>query len=116
MQQLLDFIAFVLAVEAMMNAWFYGSLLKEVQTKVADRFELFGCSFCLAYHVPWILAFALWLPAQWCLDPWNNIPRALLYSLAATTLVHFMQRDHPLVADDDAEPDDPNATPVSDKT
>lgn len=113
MLHLVDFIALALASSLCVTDWFNSELFKNVREKLEARTdklgELAGCPFCLSHHTTFWLAVLLWLPAQLLPDGWHELPRCVLYILAATTIVHFLQ-DAPPFSHDEELPDN-HATP-----
>lgn len=107
MTALIDFIALVLAGDACVTAWFYGSIFEEKKKKITDRGgligELFDCPTCLSYHVAWILTLAFWIPSQLLPEPWSYLTRFPLYSLAATDLIHWLQGERPIRTEEEVE-------------
>jgi hypothetical protein len=111
MYVLLDFAALVLAGDAVITAWFYGSIFENRRAYFEKRGgllgELMGCSLCLSYHVCLWLALLLWLTIQLCSNLPGNwpllafLPRAVLYAFAATDLVHWLQGDRPIPVEED---------------
>ncbi len=101
MSYAIDFVAVVFAVAALMTAWFYGSLFERWREYAKEREHTFfgalvTCPLCLAYHLSFWVVVLLWLPIVLLPAPWNELPRALLYALAATTLVHYVHGVLPL--------------------
>lgn len=109
----LDFIAIALAGDAIATAWFYGSIFANWREALEERGgklgELAGCVLCLSYHICFALTLLLWLSIQLASillpDQWSvlaYLPRALLYALAATDLVHWLQGERPIPVDDES--------------
>lgn len=111
MTEFLDFIALALAANSVQTAWLYGSLFDSLRGYFDARKktffgELMTCPLCLPYHVAFWTAVILWLPAQLLSDPWDTYPRLVLYSLAVTTIIHFLQGVLPLEETNEEEKDD----------
>jgi hypothetical protein len=89
-----DFIVLALAARACLDAWFEGSLFADwrARAEVWDNWlgVLLGCRFCLAYHMPWLVLAAAYVPGLWLEAPWQLLSRLPLYSLAITTLLHAL--------------------------
>lgn len=103
--ELPDALCLVPAVCALLEAWSKGSIFEPVRAVLEEpphRFglllaelsraaldvlkptaakaaELLRCSFCLSYHVPWLLLVALWAAGRY-----NDVALLPLHSLAAT--------------------------------
>lgn len=101
MTNIINLIALVFAVSAVLDAWFYGSIFSTWRAKlqawrggdgVKGFFgDLLTCSFCSAYHLPWLMGLLI-LPSFF----WNNVLTTLLtlpiYSLAITKLVVMLRK------------------------
>lgn len=68
-------------------------LLDWVDSRVPDWVALpFACSFCLSYHIPWILTLLFLVPA-WLSPLWLSILfRIPLWSLAATGALNLLYK------------------------
>jgi hypothetical protein len=96
---LLNFVALMLAADAINTAWFFGSLFdkQRVYFKGIGGFfgELLTCQICLAYHISFWTAVILWVPGLFFQEPISSITRLPLYAFAITDVVHLMQLVHP---------------------
>lgn len=108
---LLDFIAIIGAVGAVVNAWMHrGGLFEDWRDRLevwasnpsdetgpaakslswayhgtrARIAQLFNCRFCLSYHVAFWLIVLFYLPSLWLAPPWSLLVKLPIYSLAAT--------------------------------
>jgi len=96
----MELLVLALAAQSILTAWFQeGGLfancrgkyeaLKITGSKLA---KLLTCAECFAYHATFWVVALLWLPAALLPAPWHLFPKAVLYSLAATTIVHWLTR------------------------
>jgi hypothetical protein len=71
--------------------------------KRSDTFfgELMTCPMCLPYHVSFWLLILLWIPLESLAAPWDLLIRVPIYSLAITTLIHYMQGVLPVEVEDE---------------
>lgn len=96
--------AWILAVDALLTAWFYGSIFQK-PFEMFERWEedsrsgikrwfgeLFTCPMCLSYHVTfWYGLIFLGLPALFLPYPYEDYAYYITYSLAVTDIVHWLQ-------------------------
>ena len=95
-----DLIALTLAADAILTAWFYGSIFesarkyfKKLEGLIA---ELTSCRLCFSYHPPfWLLllyACSFFVESEVC----KFLIKLPIYSLAVTDVVHFLQQIRPI--------------------
>jgi hypothetical protein len=100
MQHLIDFIAVILAADAITSAWFYGSIFEDSREFFAKQkgllAELMSCTFCLPYHICFWTIVLLWATAQTLPEHLAIVPRSILYTFAATDAVHWLQGERPI--------------------
>lgn len=98
--QLLDFIALVLAADALTTAWFYGSIFDNWRNKLDKKggfwAGLFSCPLCLSYHIPWLLLMPFLITSLFLSSPWDLVAKLPIYSIAITDLVHWLHEIRPI--------------------
>lgn len=95
MNILCDVLLIALAANAMLTAWFDGSIFAKWRATLElrdDKFsELMSCPLCLSYHFAFWLTLLLFI-GQFIGYPWSGIVRLPIMALAATDVVHWLWR------------------------
>lgn len=96
---IIDLIVLILAADAVITAWFYGTLFENMRTKLENKSglfgELLGCPLCLSYHICFWLSLLLILVNSCSSPELVNFFKFPFYGLAATDIVHFLQQIRP---------------------
>lgn len=116
---ILDFLALILATDAIVTAWFHGSIFERPRTyfKTSSGLlaELMSCPLCFSYHAAFWLMLLIAGPASLLPAPWSDLLKLVLYSLATTDVVHFLQQIRP-ITDEEEEEEDEETTDSSEDT
>jgi len=102
---ILDFVAVCLAGDAVLSAWFYGSIFEDRLDAFDKANEerptflngLLTCQFCSSYHAPFWLLCGLLAARVFLPDPYCVLAMVPIYSLAATSVIQIFQGVHPYV-------------------
>jgi hypothetical protein len=98
--ELITFLALILAVDALVTAWFYGSIFEKKVEYFEKRGgfwgELMTCPLCLSFHIAFWLTILFVVPSLFLPAPWNKVITLPLYSLAATDVVHWLHGVRPI--------------------
>jgi hypothetical protein len=112
---ILNLIALILATDAVVTAWFYGSIFAKPLAYFEKRGgfwgELFMCPLCLSFHIAFWLMMLFLVPGYFLPTPWNILVSLPLYSLAATDVVHWLHGIRPIkeIEEEDDDEDDAGA-------
>lgn len=102
--RIFQFFVLVLAADAVTTVWFYGSIFEKPLNYFKNRKDMLGelmsCNLCLPYHIAFW--FVLLTTLSLLMPTWvGKVWEVVLYSLAVTDLLHFLQQVRPFVEDKD---------------